>query len=356
MMVKKMNNFRLDESKEVKKILLVDLLYLGDLIFALPFIENLRENFPQAKIDMVVNADFRDILNTNSYIDNFYACDKSAGLLEGMRFARSLRKNGYDLGLNIHGNWRSVLLMYLVRPARIFGYAAEPGTGLLTDIVIEKQGGRHMVEEYLGFLEELELEVFAVNPPRLEPTPEAIADIKILLQEAGVGEGETLVGLNTGGSWESKRWPPEYFARLAEKLQGEYGVRVVFFGGSGDVERVDEIISQMEEGCREPVNTAGRTSLPELAALTGECDLVISGDSGPAHVAAAVGTPVVAIFGPSDDVKYRPYGSENVVIKSDIECRPCGEHSCPLGHHRCLRDITSERVLEEIEKNISVFF
>jgi heptosyltransferase-2/heptosyltransferase-3 len=123
---------------------------------------------------------------------------------------------------------------------------------------------------------------------------------------------------------------------------------VIFVGSLGDLSLVEEIVGLMKT---KPVIVTGKTSLQELAALLARCDLVISNDSGPVHVAAAVGTPTITIFGPSDDVKYRPLGDKHKIVKAQIDCRPCGKHRCPLGHHRCMTEVKVDAIIQEINKS-----
>lgn len=342
------------------KIIIIDLLYLGDLLFATPFIRNLRKNYPQARIDMVVNSNFFSIIENNPYLDNIYAYDKKLSIAESWQFARRLNNNNYDLGLNIHGNWRTALLLKIINPDYCAGFGGK-GRGIFLDYKLQPAKGVHMVEAYLQFLRKMGLKQFDDRGPELTVNKQARRRMKELLAEniSEVNSGKAkssiskkiknnrknnmtdnscyrLIGFNTGGSWPTKRWTKSNFAGLADEFQAKEKNRVVFLGGPGDVERVQAIVNLMKT---EPVIAAGKTTLKELAALTGKCDLVISGDSGPAHVAAAVGTPTLTIFGPSDEKKYRPYGKNHKIIKTAIDCRPCGEHQCRVGHHKCMTEI-----------------
>jgi len=333
------------EVKNANRIVVVDLLYLGDLIFATPFIKNLRDCYPEARIDFVANANFAAVIEDNPHLDNVYSYDKNGSLIESWRFARELSKNDYDLGLNIHGNWRTALLLKVIGPNYSAGFG-DKGRGVFLDQEVSRLEDAHMVEVYrqflrdLGFLEleeaSLELEVAAETRDRV---------IEILKSYQLLGANK-LIALNTGGSWATKRWPPEKFAQLADRLQEEQIGEVVFTGGPSDLERIEEIRGMMEQ---EAVSLAGETTLEELAALGEQIDLMVSGDSGPVHVTAAVGTDVFAIFGPSNEKKYHPYGEGSQIITNDIDCRPCGEHQCPLEHHRCLEEISVEEVLRSVD-------
>ena len=335
-----------------EKIVIIDLLYMGDLIFATPFFRQLKKNYPESQIDFIVNSNFYELIEESPYFDNIYPYDKNWSIKKSWKFARELKENNYDLGINIHGNWRTILLMYLIDADFNIGYGGD-GKGLFLDKVIETDARQHMVQSYLQFLEKMGLHRFDNDQIELFINQKAKKNMKNLLNEK-IGKDnkqrlkrndKRLIALNTGGTWATKRWPKEKFAKLADKLKAK-GEEVLFLGGPSDVERVKEIITLMEN--KEVINVAGKTTLKELAALTEKCDLVISNDSGPIHVSAAVGTSTIAIFGPSDEKKFRPYGSKHKIVKTDIDCRPCGEHECPLGHHNCMNEIKVNDVIKQI--------
>ena len=328
-----------------KRILLIDLLYMGDLIFATPFFRQLRKNYPESEIDIIVNANFYDLIEDNPYFDKVIAYDKNWSIKESYNFAKEINKENYDLGINIHGNWRTILLMYLISPAYNIGYGGD-GKSLFLDKTIETTADLHMVEVYLQFLEKMGLKRFADDKIELKVDEIAEKNMEKFLVEKynqkKMKKDKSLVALNTGGTWPTKRWPKKKYAKLADEIKNQ-GEQVIFIGGPSDKKRVKDIISMMENN--RVINAAGKTSLKELAALVKICDLVISNDSGPAHVAAAVGTKTITIFGPSDEKKYSPYGEIHEIIKTEIDCRPCGEHECPLGHHNCMEKIEVEEVM-----------
>jgi len=329
---------------KAKKIVIIDLLYLGDLIFATPFIRNLRKKYPKAQIDMIVNSNFFDIIEGNPYLSQVYAYDKKWSLKENWKFARNLSQNDYDLGLNLHGNWRTALLLKVINPNYTIGYGGK-GRGIWLNQELLATKGIHMVDVYLKFLEEMGFKELDNQGIELEVNQEASKNMLDFLQKHGIKGEDRLVGLNTGGSWPTKQWTKEGFAQLGDRLEEELQAKVIFFGGPGDVERVNEIAAMMKT---KPIIATGETTLKELAALAARCDLFISGDTGPVHVAAAVGTPTIALFGPSDEQKYRPYGKKHKVIENGIDCRPCGEHHCPLEHHKCLEEISADDVLRAV--------
>lgn len=372
--------------KEIKRIIIIDLLYLGDMLFAHPFFAGLRKIFPFARIDLVANSNFAEIMRINNNLDHVYSYSKNYSIAKSYKFAKKLEKNNYQLGINIHGNWRTALLLKLISPQKSIGFGGK-GRGVFLDQEVERKNG-HMVDQYLDFLEEIaassllkdsiEAEkanidiaedldetsfnsvegnkidkpeiIFEEKQPVLELTSEYLNSAERILENSGLKADDHFIVLNTGGSWETKRWPKEYFAELAERLR-ESGKRVLFVGGPSDCERVEEILNMMNTNV-EVYNICGKTSLLDLAGVLDYADLIISGDTGPVHVGAAVGTDTLTLFGPSDEKKYHPRGrGKNIVLKNDsLECRPCGEHKCPLEHHKCLRDITAEMIMNELNK------
>lgn len=330
--------------KNMKKILVIDLLYMGDLIFATPFFRQLRKNYPDSKIDFIVNSNFYDLMKNTPYFNNIYAYNKNWSIKESWNFAKKLKKKNYDLGINIHGNWRSVLLMHLIDADYNIGYGGD-GKGLFLDKVIDTDSNQHMVESYLQFLEKMGLNRFEDDKLELKLDDRANKRMNNFLNNNLDDRyyNKRLIALNTGGTWPSKRWPKEKFAKLADEIKRNDN-QIIFIGGPSDEERIDKIIEMMEN--KDVINAAGKTTLKELAALVKKCDLVISNDSGPVHVSAAVNIPTITIFGPSDDKKFRPYGYKHKILKNDISCRPCGEHECPLEHHKCMEEIKVEDIMK----------
>lgn len=356
--------------KEIKRIVITDLLYLGDLLFAHPFFERLRKLFPEARIDLVVNSKFIEIMQANPNLDHLYSYDKDWTPARSYKFAKKLKKNSYQLGINIHGNWRTALLLKLISPQKSIGYG-DRGRGLFLDKKVNNKLSSHMIEHYLKFLDELKASEFLEshfenNSPKIDldllnfNNQDEQKAVPILKVEADYSQsaaqklkninlGENFLVLNTGGSWKTKRWPEKYFVEIADRFAA-MGKNILFVGGPSDNERVGRIIDKIEN--KDAVyNLSGKTSLLELAAVLKKAELMISGDTGPVHVAAAVGTNTLTIFGPSAEKLYAPRGKgENILLKNDsLDCRPCGEHECPLEHFKCMWELKPELLIEKIE-------
>ena len=341
--------------EKIKRIIVIDLLYLGDLLFAHPFFVALRRFFPEARIDLIANSTFSEIVKVNPNFDQIYSYDKSWSVIESYKFAKKIKKNNYQLALNIHGNWRTALLLKLISADQSIGYGSK-GRGLFLDQIVDDNISGHMIDFYLKFANELKnnfeqinIEETSTNKfPVLKVEGKYLASAEEKLKKLAIKEN--FIVLNTGGSWPTKRWPKEYFAELADLLT-EKNYDILFVGGPSDTERVNYIIDKIIK--KDNIyNLCGETSLLELAAVLKKASLMISGDTGPAHLAAAVGTNTAAIFGPSDETKYAPRAKEkNILIKNKgLECRPCGEHECPLKHFKCMKEIKAEEITKKLQK------
>ncbi|SFL33817.1 lipopolysaccharide heptosyltransferase II [Halanaerobium salsuginis] len=347
----------------VKRIIVVDLLYLGDLLFAHPFLSGLRKLFPAARIDLVANSNFAELMRINPNLDHVYSYNKTWNTGRSYKFAKKLKMNNYQLGLNIHGNWRTALLLKVIAANYNIGYGGQ-GRGIFLEQEVNQTIDGHMIDSYLDFLNKLtqneqladhfsDEQVYSSSQitdiPQLEISAEYLQSGIAKLKMIGLNQEQKFIALNTGGSWPTKRWPVEHFTELAAWLI-ENSWPVLFIGGPGDQERVAQILAQLPDS-EYLFNLTGQTSLVELTAVLKQAELIVSGDTGPVHVAAAVGIPTVTLFGPSDEKKYAPRGrADNIVIKNTgLNCRPCGEHECPLGHFKCLRELTSELVIDSLK-------
>jgi len=254
------------------------------------------------------------------------------------------------LSLNIHGNWRTALLQRLIATDFRAGYNRS-GQRILYHYHKDWDPGReHMVEYFLDWLPELGIEPpEEIKLPEFKPaelSPEKASELGLT--------GQPYLILNPGGSWPTKRWPIDKFASLADKLLEETDLDLVLTGGPGDIERNNQILKEISAGQKKRLhNTAGKTSIADLMAIIAGAEFMVSGDTGPVHIAALVRTPALTIFGPSDETLYRPYGAIKdypIIVNQGLDCRPCGQHECPLDHHKCLKNISSEQVFSKIKE------
>jgi heptosyltransferase-2 len=320
---------------------------IGDVVLSTPVLQSLRQSFPSAHLAMMVRPVCRELIEGNPSVDEVLLYDKDRigrGLLNGLRFALGLRRHRFDTALVLHPTVRSHLLVWLAGiPVRI-GYARKAG-GLLTHrLAHRKQEGAKSEADYALDM----LRVFGIDPPAPPPfvpvDPGHARRIDQWLREQGLGAETRLVAVHPASSARSKRWAPERFAEVADRLAQERATRVVLIGAEADAAHTQAMAGAMRS---RPLDLSGKLSLGELAALLARCRLLIANDSGPVHIAAAVGTPVVAIFGRNQPGlgarRWGPLGAGHVVLQKDVGCPTCPAEDCRIDF-LCLSALTVDEV------------
>jgi len=337
-----------------KSILIIKLSAIGDVVHTLPLLEVLRKNFPEARIDWLVEEEASRIIEGHSAIDHVIVSrrkswqkgvlkpgERISALREIKGFLRDLRAQDYDLVIDIQGLFKSGLLTGLSRGRRKIGFTGgrEGSSLFLTEPPYFFDYNLHAIDRYLKAAEYLHCRVDSWKGD-IPVRPSDKRAVEQFLSENGI-ENERLVAINPMARWKTKLWEPERFARLADALGKEPCVTVLFTGSPHDRAVVDEIIAKMKST---PVNLTGRTSLKGLAHLYSRCRLLITTDTGPMHIAAAMGTPVVALFGPTAPWRTGPYGNSHLVIREEMACSPCFKKRCD--HMSCMKNIRVEKVFE----------
>lgn len=322
---------------------------MGDLVLSTPLFEAARTRLGAYRVGAVVRPDTANLLRNNPHVDDIFVYDKQGaqkGPLELLRLAHRLRVADYDAALIPHRSLRSALLGFLSGiPVRV-GFDRSAGRLLLTDQVTYRSV--HEVDRNLSLLASWERDTDGIRPA-LYPDDEDRMRVDALMRQSDVAPSEPLCGISPGSVWATKRWLPGRYAALIRRLAEEYGYRSVLFGSSGDRPLCDEIAA--ESGV-DPLNAAGTLTLLQSAALAARCSAVVSNDTGMSHVAAAMDTPVVAVFGPTvPAIGFVPHGPGHQVVEIPLDCRPCSSHGgnrCPIGTHDCMRGIAVERVIEAV--------
>ena len=338
------------DTRGVLKILIVEVNWLGDVLFSTPAIKALRRKFPDSYICCLIVPRVREVLEGNPHIDELIINDEEGGhkgFSGKIRLARELRKKKFDLAVFFHRSFTRTFTAYLAGIPRRVGYSTWKRYFLLTDaIVMPGKDSGHRVDQYLYLTKHLGCDVqdrFYEFFPN-EGDERFALDF---ISAQGVSAGDFVTCLNPGGNWLPKRWPKEHFAVLADKLISEHQAKVIFTGSRNDTELILEIAAQMS---LKPIIAAGKTNLKQLAGIFKRADLVISGDSGPLHIAASVGANVLGLFGPTSPGVTGPIGRGKIkIIQKDCNCRiPCYEKDCAL--NLCMQKITPEDVLLEINE------
>jgi lipopolysaccharide heptosyltransferase II len=351
----------MNETKPTR-LLAVNLNYLGDALFTTPALATLRERFPEAKVDVLAGERAAAILRDNPCIDRLLTRPPRGGAGRAMNLARTLRDGHYDVVVLFQSTLANAALAWTAHvPIRV-GFNQDGCGPFLTHGVAGRQVGEHVVDAYTRLARAFDDPYGGATAPgpganrlsvTVSPADEAFADDFLHNRELA----PPIVGLVVGATRPQKRWPEEYFARLADKLWGSAGICSVLLGGPEEAEAAERILAQ----ARSPlVSAVGLTTAKQLAALVARLGVVVSGDSGPLHIATAMDTPVVALFGSTDPAETGPWKAEGgigmtaVVLYDSLPCAPCRKNPTCSGRFDCLRALTPERVFDEACKQLQL--
>ncbi len=345
----------------IKRILIRGTNWVGDAVMSVPAMREIRRCFPESRISLLVRPWVSDVYSGAEFLDEIIAFDRDGshrGLSGRRRLVAELRAREFDLAILFQNAFEAAFLAWWARiPVRI-GYARDGRSLLLSQAVpIDPEVRQfHQVYYYLGLLAGAGL--VEPRPWRgLKPMPACDLAVggsdrtaaRSLLRKHGIEAGEVLIGLNPGASYGgAKRWLPERFAEVADHLAGKYSARIVLFGSSAELPISKYVAERM---ARPGVNLAGQTTLGQLMGLIKECALLVTNDSGPMHLAAALGVPQVAIFGSTSDIATGPLNSLAEVVRVPAECSPCFLRECPTDF-RCMTGITVSQVIAAAERKL----
>ena len=338
-------------------ILIVKTSAIGDVIHTLPALNALRRKYPEARIDWLVEEAAADLVIAHRALDTVLVSRrktwvrdlKQGKVLAAWRgfadFVRELRGTEYDLLLDFQGLLKSGVFVGLARAKRKVGFGkgmehAEGSYLFLNEPIPPVNMDQHAAIRELLLLKAIGVESEAVVFD-LPIGNEERERIGLLLDSVGVDPAKPLVAINPMTTWETKHWRNERFARVADQLL-DRGMAVVFSGGPQDVQGIEEICGAM---AGKAVNLAGRTTLKDLAALYERVAVLITTDTGPMHLAAAAGAPVVALFGPTAPWRTGPFGSRHKILRAEIACSPCLKKHCDR-EHACMAQITVDQVVQ----------
>lgn len=338
----------------MKRILITRTDRMGDVVLSLPTIKATKKAFPDAHIAVMVQLRMDGLLRNNPHIDEVIIYDKNKehkGILGNIRFIKGLRSKRFDMALILHTTKRINILCFLAGIPRRVGYARGKADFLLTDRInyTKKLGEKHETEYSLDILRYLGISPES-SVPAIFTHDEDEKKVEKLLEDLDIGVEEKFVILHPGASCASKMWPLENFAKIGDMLIESFKIKVMINLAPGQARFGEKVIGMMR---RKTVFFCEPVSLGELAALFKKASLIISNDSGPAHVAAGVGTSVISIFGRNQKglspLRWRPLGKKSVAIHKDVGCIDCLAHDCKKGF-LCLKAISAEEVFKEAER------
>lgn len=333
-------------NKPIKKILVLNFDYLGAVMLTIPALIALRESFPDAKLVHYMGKNVAELLEYSSCADQIIIRNKQTQFPDKFRLLRNLRTEQFDAAISFCCAESKTLLSYFSgAPIRI-GFAQAKLPFLLTHRVYQPPLGRHMVENNLDLIR-------ALNPSCSSPpltvwlSEEDTHFAEQFCIEHNLSSSDIIIAMHVGASEVYRRWPVSLMAELANRLIKQFQAKIILVGAEPDKTITTELINLMEW---KPINAVGKTSFRQLAAIFNRCTLFIGADSGPMHVAAAIGIPVVAFFGPSDPLRAGPYTKSAWVIRKELACSPCYKGDCD--NNICMQQITVDEVFNVIGKNL----
>lgn len=333
---------------DIKNIVVRSPNWIGDFVLSVPATRGLRQRFPDAEIIVVAHERVVDLARLVRGIDSVVRFDagKWGRSLRGMaKFSRGISERPIDLSVVFPLSFSSALMSYLSRAKRRLGYNTELRGLLLTDRVDLPENYRkeHLSLSYARLVARFGVDE-NLGEPRLE-APEVCETAERILTDHELGQDQRIIGIAPYATYgPAKRWQIRNFIELVELVWKRYGARTILLGSEKERPRdprdlkVSEIL----------LDLSGALSLVEAAYLLKRCTCLVANDTGIAHVAAAVGTPVVSIFGSTSPEWTAPIGRRNTVVSERTDCSPCFERECRFGHYNCLQNVSTEKVLQAV--------
>lgn len=336
-----------------RRILIVRTDRLGDVLISTPVIKALRKHYPSSHIAMMTSPFTKEIVDGNPFLDEVIVLDKDGrdqGLFATLKFVAGLKKKKFDLAIILHPTLRTHLICFLSDIKERIGYDRKAPYFLTKILPHDKQQGlKHEVEYNFDLLKPLGIEE-ADRQLYMPIKKSSEVFVENILKESGMTSGDRIIAVNPAASCVSKRWPVARFAELVDRLTASCHVKIVLVADVAHQEICRQLMSMAR--CK-PLDLSGKFSLSQLASLFRRCALVISNDSGPVHLAVAVGTPVISIFGRNQPglgpLRWGPLGESDVVMHKKTDCLVCLAHDC-LNHFKCLEAISVEEVVEHAQR------
>lgn len=338
-----------EESSNNFSLLIIKLSSLGDVILSTPALREIRKKFPRHKISFLVGEESKEVLLRCPYIDELLVVDiknRDKGLRGMLGIARILRKKNFDLVIDLQNNRLSHMLSFLSLSCHRYGYDNKKLGFLLNHRIKDDRVKIGPVDHQFRILKLLGIDLIDRHL-KMWPSKNEEDYIESLLNSQWLSDEQKIVGINIGASkrWLTKCWPKEHIIRLCDEL-GLKNMRVVITGTEEDSPEASRISGSVRN--TKIINACGKTNVNQLAALIKRCAVYVSADSSPLHIAAAVDTPVVALFGPTDPLRHMPAAKEYLLICKELLCSPCYKTKC--AQNKCMNAITAEEVMGAIEK------
>ncbi len=338
------------DRESARSVLVISLRRVGDVILSLPAFRAIKESLPKSQVTVFADAYTTDILDRIPYIDAVVPYGKDSSFLKKSKQVRKLSYNSFDLAVDLTCDYtfEGALWTWLSGAKFRVGYDTWKRGFLFHRPITPIKGHIHAIDEILNVTQSIELETEDKNL-KISASKESTDTVKKFLQDNEVKSEPLLIGIHPGGYYPTQRWLTERFAEVADKLIEKHMARIVLIGGPKEEEIIQQITMHMT---RQPIVFFNKP-LGELLALLQSCHLLVCNNSGPLHMATALGTLTVSTMGPTLPERWWPQGEEHIVIRKDLPCIPCNEGHCRLKTLECMKLITVEDMLEAAETQIS---
>ena len=328
-----------------KRILVIRLSSIGDVILTTPVLKAFKEKYPESIIDFLVIDKFKDAISLSPYVDNLllFNKEKNDGLLNLIKFAKELSQNKYDYVFDLHSKFRSKIITFILSKfynvkSYIYKKRAFWKSILVNMKLIKYEVDNTIIKNYFSAFKDFDLK-YQGEKLNFSFEPEL---------KNKFDEYKGHIAFAVGASKETKKWTVEGFGKLAKKLYETYGKKIILVGSKEDYERCDTIEKISENSV---INLAGKLSLKETGALLSQVRFLLTNDSGPFHIARGVGCKTFVIFGPTSPGMF-DFGENDILVYNKIECTPCSLHGdkvCPKKHFKCMKELSYETVFKIIE-------
>ena len=356
-----------------KRILVINLMHLGDLMLVTPALRTLRTNYLHAHLALLADKKLADLVQYNKHIDECILIDKKGvdnHLLNFIKFIFKIRAKKFDLVINLHRNERASAIAAFSGADKIVGYS-KPGFSLLFDKVMPNPsiaknvgtenyipGNQHQVKSHFDVLREA-VGVEKIDDGGLEMwITQEVEEESTKIFNYNFSNDDKVIAFNIGASWITKRWIDSYFAECADRLI-DSGYAIAFLGGPMDIEIVNACIAKMKHKDSEKVKIfTGKLTLAQVAGILDNCVLFLTTDSGPMHIGVARNIPIVTMFGASPVPGFYPYDAKDILIKASEPCHPCGKHECPRQGEEnmaCMKNISVEIVMKYVNELLNKY-
>jgi heptosyltransferase-3 len=334
---------------EIRNIVVIKLRYIGDTLLITPVLDALKGAFPNASIATVVNKGTEPVLLNNPATDAIIPVDRTASISNYASDMRLIRNSHFDLAIDLTGADRSAFLARWSGAQVRMGYRGHSflRNHLFYNVLVDAdEGALHKVDHHLAMVEAMGLPIND-RTPKMYLTDEEMISTADLLRKKGLHSEMPFIVMHPGARRWYKSWPLEFFSRLGNRIVNELHIPVVLAGGEADQDAVQNIQGGMSASC---INVGAQLSLRKLACLLKMASLCVVNDSSPMHMAAAVGSPTISLFGLTDPNNWAPRGSIHRVFSSECPCRPYGHRrECPEGVNRCMWKIDVEKVFDTVK-------